>query len=372
MIANSGLPKEVFCARLQATQKIMAQKGESGLIAVASFQEREGHVAYLTNHHISFPNGMSHAGLGYAAVIVPVEGKAALVAPLGVGAGKIPGVERVYTEPNLVYGVLAAIKEMKLEDQRIGITGMDVLPVEYYTGLTQALPKAVFETADGVLESQRAVKDPHEVELLRSAACVADAALKAGLSAVFEGVSEFEIESAARTAAMQSGADFVARIRVSSGKSISTLRWPMTTGRFLERGDFIFLDVIGWRQHYGFDASRVSVVGKPTDEQNEILTHMVEATQWMIDELKPGREFRFTSTESRGRTIRPMAHGIGLEICENPWIVAEREFVLVPGMVVCVEPAVDSKKYGEMAIEDMVLITDTGKEVLTTCPRIVS
>lgn len=368
MIGNSGLPKEVFCSRLEATQRMMAQKGLAGLIAVSSFQEREGHVAYLTNHHIAFPNGMSHTGLGYAAAVVPAEGKAALVAPLGYDAEKIAGVERVYDEPSWVKGVLAAIKEMKLEGQKIGIAGMDVLPVEYFAGLTLSMPKTAFDTADSVLESQRAVKDQREVELLRKAARVADAALQAGLTTACEGASQFEIENAARAAAMQSGADFVARIRVSSGESISTLRWPMVTGQSLERGDWVFLDVIGWREHYGFDASRVAVVGKPTEEQKEYLNHMVEATQWMIDELKPGREFRFTLTESRGRTIRPLAHGIGLEICENPWIVTDREFVLAPGMVICVEPVVVSKKYGEMTIEEMVLVTDTVTEILTSCP----
>jgi Xaa-Pro dipeptidase len=368
MIANAELPKEVFCSRLEATQRIMAQKGLAGLIAVSSFQERQGHVAYLTNHHIAFPNGMSHTGLGYAAALVPAEGKAALVAPLGYDAEKIAGIERIYSGPNWVKGVLAAIKDMKLESQKIGISGMDVLPVEYYSGLTQAMPKTAFETADSVVESQRVVKDHREIELLRNAARVADAALQAGLTMAGEGATPLEIETAVRAAAMRSGADLVAHVRVSTGESVSAYRWPMVARQPLERGDWIFLEVTGWRDYYGFDASRVALVGKPSEEQKEYLTHLVEATQWMIDELKPGREFRFTSTESRGRMIRPMAHGIGLEIFENPWLVVDREFVLSPGMVLCVEPVVASKQFGEMAIKEMILITDTGTEILTSCP----
>jgi Xaa-Pro aminopeptidase len=125
----------------------------------------------------------------------------------------------------------------------------------------------------------------------------------------------------------------------------------------------------GWRNNYAFDASRVTVVGKPTRAQVDYLNHLAEATEWMIEEMLPDRSFRFNLTESRGRLIHPSAHGIGLEICENPRIDINKDFVLKPGMVVCVEPSVLSKTEGEMAIKEMVLISEKGTEILTKCPR---
>jgi Xaa-Pro aminopeptidase len=368
MLANSGLSKEVFIDRLTSTQKSMTQMGLDGLIALSSFQEREGHVVYLTNHHIAFPNIMSHAGLGYAAIVLPVVGNGALVAPFGCEAENLANVDKIYEGPDLVTGLLAAVKQKKLEGGKIGLAGTDVLPAEYFNRLTAALPGAGFVTADAILESLRMAKSVQEVELLREAAGVVDVALQAGLGAIRAGISQIEVEEIIRRAAMQAGADFVARVRVSSGSHISALKWPMAGAQTLENGDFVFMDVIGWRKNYGFDASRVTVVGKPTAEQVDYLEHMIEATQWMIDEMKPDRGFRFSLTESRGRTIQVAAHGIGLEICENPWITAGKDFVLTPGMVLCVEPQVISKQFGGMAVEEIVLVTDNGAELLTHCP----
>ncbi len=369
MTANPGLPKEVFSERLLKTQASMAQMGLDGLIAFSGFQEREGHVVYLANHHIAFPNVMSHTGLGHAAFVLPAAGKGALVAPFGCEAEKLANVEEIYEDADLVAGLLAALKHQKLEGGKIGLAGVDVLPAEYTQRLTAALPAGSFVTVDAILEAQRAIKSAEEIALLREAAGVVDVALEAGLGALRAGISQIEVEEAVRRAAMRAGADFVARVRVSSGKRISTLKWPMAGAQTLENGDFVFLDVIGWRQNYGFDASRVAVVGRPSGEQVDYLEHLGEATQWMIDEMKPEREFRFPLTESHGRTIQPMAHGIGLEICENPWITAGKDFVLKPGMVMCVEPQVNSKPFGGMAVEEIVLVTDEGTEMLTHCPR---
>jgi Xaa-Pro aminopeptidase len=198
---------------------------------------------------------------------------------------------------------------------------------------------------------------------------VADAGLQAGIEAAKEGVWAYEVELAARKAALQAGADFIPRVRVSSGKMVAELRWPQVDARRLEAGDLIFLDLIGWVGNYGFDNSRVTVVGPATGDQVAYLDHMVEATEWMIGALKPGVPIEFVYTESRGREILPFAHGIGLEICENPWITAKQRVTPEPNMVLCVEPTLASRQFGGMAIEDTVVITESGAQVLNQCPH---
>lgn len=207
------------------------------------------------------------------------------------------------------------------------------------------------------------------IESFRNAARVADFALQAGLKAIKEGASYTEIENITRKAAMQAGANPISQVNVSGRLALTTVKGPLNATAADLPGEIISLEILGWCEHYGFHASRVAMSGKPASEQEDTLNHAAEATEWMIGELKPGRKFRFTMTESRGRKIEPRAHGIGLEIYADPRITVDKEFTLMPGMVICVEPILTSPKFGEITIAEMVLITETGAEVLTCCPR---
>jgi len=369
MARAMSLPKSEFEQRMERTRNLMSEKGLDGLIAFSSYQERQGHVAYLTNHFISFPNVLSHVGFGYAAAVIPVNLPATLVAPMGYEANKVVGIDSAKVGFNFVGDLIAAMKEKGLVEGRIGVVGTDVIPVEYYHMLAEALPQAKLEPANDVLESQRILKSSAEIALLREAAHIADLGLQAGMEAVRKGVSQFDIELAARRAALDAGADFIPRVRIANGKTITTLGWPMVKDKKLKKGDLVYLDFIGWYGGYGFDNSRVTVVGKPTDAQKDYLEHLLEATEWMIEVLTPGKEIEFSYTESRARTIMPFGHGIGLEICENPWITLGRGVMLKPNMMVSIEPIVISREMGGMNIEDTVLVTETGIEVLNQCPR---
>ena len=365
------VPSEEFGERLQRTQVLIREKGLDGLIVFSSYQEREGHVSFLTNHHNSFPNVLSHMGMGHSALVLSTEGMATLVAPLGYEANKVVNVDKARTGFSLVPEAVAALKDKTLENKKVGIVGSDVIPVEYWEGITKCFPKANFVVANDILETQRRIKSPAEVALLRRAAKVADAALVAGMGMVHEGATGHEVELAARKAALESGADFIPRIRVSIGPRIQTLSWPMATGQKMATGDFVYLDVIGWVGGYGFDSSRVTVVGGPTAEQKDYLDHMVEATEWMMGLLNPGTEISFAMNMSRGRQIMPFGHGIGLEICEYPWLTMGLSKTSVESnMVVNIEPVVVDPKFGGACIEEIVLVTETGPEVLNKCPRV--
>lgn len=216
----------------------------------------------------------------------------------------------------------------------------------------------------------RLFKSPTEIECLRCAALAADAGLRAGLQAVHPGASGHEIELAARQAALAAGADFIPRVRVSAGSSIHPLQWPHTSARQLMDGDIVFLDLIGWVSGYGFDCSRVIVAGSPSPDQEVYLQLLADATQWMVDGIKSGVENTFYPAEARGSLITPSGHGIGLEIVETPWISANKPFMAQPGMVFCIEPMVSSPRFGTSAIENMVLVTEGGAQVLNCLPAL--
>ncbi len=360
---------EEFARRTRAAQAALEDRNWDGLIAFSSYQERQGHVAYLTNHFIPFPNVMSHVGFGHAAVVLPSTRSPVLVAPMGYEKEKVYGIEAAKTGFNLMTDLIASIRECGLSESRLAIVGTDVIPAEYYDALREALPNATLEPANDVLEAPRQLKSAAEIEALRQAARIADAGLEAGIAAVQAGATQFDVELAARKAALEAGADFIPRVRVSSGPAISTLGWPMVRNQQLQDGDLVYIDFIGWVHGYGFDNSRATVVGPPSDAQRDYLEHMVEATEWMIGALEPGKPIEFCFTQSRDRNIMPFGHGIGLDICENPWVTIGRPVTPQPGMVLSIEPIVIDTKLGGMNIEDTILITEDGVDVLNQCSR---
>ncbi len=369
MPRSNPIGKAEFEQRIDQTQRAMSERGFEGLIAFSSYQERQGHVAYLTNHFISFPNVMSHAGFGHAALVLPAKQRPVLVAPMGYEPEKVHAIASAKTGFNLMADLLAAVREAGLAEAKLAIVGTDVIPAEYYAALGEGLPQAAIESANDLIEVQRAIKSPAEIEALREAAHVADIGLAAGIEAVRQGANQFDIELAARRAALAAGADFIPRVRVASGRSVTTLGWPMVRDRKLQQGDLVYLDFIGWVNGYGFDNSRATVVGNPTDQQREYLDHMVEAIEWMMEIIKPSVPFELCYTESRARTIMPFGHGIGLDICETPWVTLGRPVTLEPGMVVSIEPIVIDQELGGMNIEDTALVTADGVEVFNQCPR---
>jgi Xaa-Pro aminopeptidase len=367
---TSSVPEQELVSRLQNTRRLLQERGLDGLIAFSSSAGREGHVCYLTDHRLPFLYPASRKLTPYAALVLPVEGQSLLVSPTVSDDEKIAGVDCIRAGVNWVDDVEWAVRERKLDGKKVGIAGTDVVPAAYYGSLTKSLPRTTFEDAGDLLAGQRAKKSQAEVDLLREAARIADAALEAGMDAAREGAQEYEVELAARRAALEAGADFVTSIRVSSGKRIVAPPWTASAARELQPEDLVYLQVVGRLHNYGFDASRARAVGGPTLVQQEYLDHLIEAVEWMVDVLKPGTTVQFVRANSRGRSILPFANGIGVEIGESPWVTPGVKLTPQPGMVLCVKPTVNSSQFGSMAIGDMVVINETGVEILNHCPRI--
>ena len=371
MTETGRLSEGEFEGRRCATRRLLRELSLDALIAFSSYQERDGHVAYLTNHRIAFPDVQSHLGLGHAAFVLPVDGKTTLVSPLGCCHEALSGVDEVKTGPDLVEELTAAVRTSGLEGSSIGIAGMDVLPAEYFMRFEATLEGATVRSADDLLESQRMVKSPAEVALLRRAARVADAGLRAALETAHKGVSETEIELAVRREVAALDADIVSRVRIASGKRICSSAWTGAGARRLQEGDLVCVDLVGLYKGYAFSGSRVTCVGKPSVEQRRGLDHAAEATEWMTAALRTDLPVRFVYTESRGRSITPFGHGIGLEACERPWLMMGAEVTLRPGMVLCIGPTLAAPNLGDVCVADVVLVTETGVEMLSEAPRVV-
>jgi Xaa-Pro aminopeptidase len=152
--------------------------------------------------------------------------------------------------------------------------------------------------------------------------------------------------------------------------------------RILGAGDLVVLDFGGVLDGYCCDLTRTVSIGPPSPEARRLYIAVYDAHQAAIAAIRPGVES--TAVDAAARRVlearglgeafgHGTGHGLGLEIHEEPRITRPRPDVpsvpLVPGMVFTVEPGAYLPGFGGVRIEDDVLVTDTGCEVLTSVPR---
>jgi Xaa-Pro aminopeptidase len=150
------------------------------------------------------------------------------------------------------------------------------------------------------------------------------------------------------------------------------------TSRRLRESDFILID---WGANSGLylsDLTRVLVTGKISAKFRKIYGIVLTAQLAAIDAIRPG--ISCEQVDSVARTIiakagygsafgHGLGHGTGLDIHESPRFAAGQKAKLQPGMIVTVEPGIYLPDWGGVRIEDDVLVTRTGHEVLTDVPK---
>ena len=239
-----------------------------------------------------------------------------------------------------------------------------------------------FRATERVVEQSRLVKDAAEIATLREAARrLSDVAVTA-LSAIREGMSERSmagvIESGMRTAGFERPAfDTI----VGSGPN-SALPHYRAGERALTTGDLVVLDFGGVLDGYCCDLTRTVAIGPPSPEALQLYAAVHDAQQAALAAVRPGVEA--SAVDAAARSVlaerglgaafgHGTGHGLGLDVHEDPRITWPRADVppvlLRPGMVFTIEPGAYLSGFGGVRIEDDVLVTDTGCEILTRVPR---
>ena len=142
--------------------------------------------------------------------------------------------------------------------------------------------------------------------------------------------------------------------------------------------DFVLIDWGATGRPYKSDLTRVVVTGKVTPKFEKVYRTVLAAQERAIAAIRPGAEPSDVDAEARsvieeagfGRFLdHGLGHGIGMDIHEAPFLGREPDVELQPGMVVTVEPGVYLPDWGGVRIEDDVLVTPDGCEVLTRVPK---
>lgn len=373
-----------FTARRAATVEAAAGQGLDGLLVVGrSFYDRPGDLAYLTNHFPPFPTAVfseGNAGLGHAFLLLPVDGEPVLLTDIRRHRADLVALDDVRSAADLGQAVVDLVQEKGLESARLGLVGDDILPAALDRQFNAALPQLSLEPERRIVAEMRRRKSEPELELLRTAAGCADAALQAAYARFKAGeVTERNVAATGTARAIEAGADFVRYFRVHSGAwSAAGSRWPPAMGRPIGACEVAVVDVIGAHQGYQFDVNRT--FGRPelNTESREVAQVALEATAKAVDACRAGatvddvfRAAKVVFDASRyGEFAGAMyGHGIGLETVELPYIRAGDQSMLEPGMVLCIEPGIFIPGRTGAAIEQEVIIRDAGPpEVITKSP----
>ena len=251
------------------------------------------------------------------------------------------------------------------------------LTVERLEALIGIYPSARFERLDDKINAMRVIKSEDELEKLREAAKLADYAIEVGVSEIAEGKTEMEILNAIESAIKAKGYSMSFDTMVLAGeKSASPHGVP--GDRKIQKGDFILFDLGVIYEGYCSDITRTVSFGEPTKAQIEIYETVRAANEAAIAAVKAG--VKASELDKIARDViteagygeyftHRLGHGLGISVHEFPSINGANELVLEAGTVFTIEPGIYKSDVTGVRIEDDVVVTETGVEILTKYPK---
>ncbi len=265
-----------------------------------------------------------------------------------------------------------------LRDAHPSTVGYDEIPLASIERFSRRTPEIRLRQDQDIVWEQRMVKDAGEVELMREAGRLADAAMEALWEKLGVGVTENQLAAEASYAMMREGAEAHAfEFTVGSGPR-SAYPHASNTERKITKGDLIVVDMGATYRGYCSDITRTFIAGKPDARQRNIYETVLRSHEATFSSMKPGVKCKEVDTVSRKvieeagygvNYTHSLGHGVGLEIHEPPSVSQRSTETLYAGNVVSDEPGIYIRGYGGVRIEDTVLITNGGAERFTEFPR---
>ena len=225
-----------------------------------------------------------------------------------------------------------------------------------------------------VVARLREVKDADEIAAIRAAALVGCELYEGMLGFIQAGMAEFEIAAALEYAARLRGVEAMSFETIVASGERSALPHGRATGAKLPRRGFVTLDFGVVLGGYCSDMTRTVHLGRALPGEWEVYDSVLEAQTAAVARVAPGVTAGEVDEAARSVLRRSgldryfshsTGHGVGLEIHEGPRIAAEQAQVLEEGMVITIEPGVYMPGRFGVRIEDMILVTKRGGEVLT-------
>lgn len=382
LMADAWLPFEAI--EYEGRQAMLrARLDERGLDAILlSGPENQYYVTgYETTGFHSFPQTL----------IVPRSGTPLLVTRRleeGNAAAAHALACRGYRDDEDPADTLAlALRDLGLAERRIGVEkAVPWLTVRLFERLQDFVPGAKLVDISGLVELMRAVKSPAELAYMRRAAVAVAAGMRAGLAAIREGANEREIAAVVFPARILAGSHFVRNPTYITAGPRSALAHATWLDKTLAPGDVVFMEMGANVRHYDAALIRTAVIGPPSEPLRRAAEASIAGLTAAIATVRagiPASEVYRATRDAIAREgceqyfLHRAGYGIGIEFLT--WIErggvsldAGSSTILQPNMTLHLVPYLLLPGLGSVGFSETVCVTETGCEVLTKCPRVLT
>lgn len=250
---------------------------------------------------------------------------------------------------------------------------------EDFEKLKQALPLGASLTPIGrVIEEQRMVKSAGEIARIRKSVQANSEAYSRTLRRIRPGVREQDIAAELDFQMRMLGAEKTAFETIVAAGERSALPHARPSAHRLEESELLLIDMGAMLDGYASDMTRVTYAGTPPKRVRDMYRAVLEAQLAAINAVRPGITAAKVDAAARSvlkrhkldrQFIHSTGHGLGLEIHEPPRLGKKDQTKLLAGMTITIEPGAYIEGLGGVRIEDTVLVTANGCEVLTPTPK---
>ena len=279
---------------------------------------------------------------------------------------------KIHSKGPLDQAVAEAVRRKKLK--RIGFEASRIT-YDVYLRLKQALPLgATLKPVGGVIEKLRMIKSDAEIERIRRSVLTNSRALEKTIPSIRPGISEAALAAELEYQMRRFGGEKAAFETIVAAGDRSALPHARPTNKKLASDELLLIDMGTCQDGYMSDMTRVLFLGRPNKKVTDMYRAVQEAQLAGIDAVRPGATAAQVDHKARrtlelagyGKAfVHSTGHGLGLEIHESPRLGKTDKTRLEPGMVITIEPGAYIRGFGGVRIEDTVLVTKNGCEVLT-------
>lgn len=346
------------------------------LIGLQASLEKEDLEAFLVTHLKNIHYLIGFSGTAGAMVVTPEEATLYVDPRYTTQASQESIGAAVEETARDVFGDVLTSLGQRLH-RRLGFESARLSHADY-TRLEAALGADALVPSNDLVERLRSVKDSLEIGAIRRAVEIADAAFDDFCSWISPGMSEIEVAARLEFFQRNQGGDRKPSETVVASGPRTGLIHGKASHRQINAGEAVMIDIGIVVDGYTSDLTRTVHLGSPPARFEEIYQLVYEAQARAEAELRPGMSGKAIDALARemieaqglGQNFgHALGHSLGLEIHERPHFSITDETIIEPGMVLTVEPGVYMPSQFGVRIEDVVLVTKEGCEILTQCSR---